>query len=259
MSTERVCDLSCGAMHEFALVLDKAGFDAALVKKIVNSRGNQFAKAMRKSLIEKIEKRETSLAAFREGDSNPDISLMTEVYEKLFGKAPDFSNLVIPHAPDGRSYLAVPVMQELVEYTNGEPKEGVFQARKKLFPCWKYTNDSLDVAIPTDKDERNPANGSYVALMLDSKTPDEDLMNKSANQIAKMNIKTSTHLEYALFSTMYFLKHGCHPDRKTWTLNSGSRGSGGGVPGADWGDDKSNVDWFGVDDRYSYLGSRRVF
>ena len=33
-------------MHEFALVLDKAGFDANLVQKIVNSRGNKQAKAM---------------------------------------------------------------------------------------------------------------------------------------------------------------------------------------------------------------------
>ena len=46
MSTKSVCDMSCGAMHEFALVLDKAGFDADLVQKIVNSRGNKQAKAM---------------------------------------------------------------------------------------------------------------------------------------------------------------------------------------------------------------------
>ena len=46
MSTERVCDMSCGAMHEFALVLDKAGFDADMVQRVVNSRGNKQAKAM---------------------------------------------------------------------------------------------------------------------------------------------------------------------------------------------------------------------
>lgn len=38
--------MSCGAMHEFALVLDKAGFDADLVQRVVNSRGNKQAKAM---------------------------------------------------------------------------------------------------------------------------------------------------------------------------------------------------------------------
>src|SRR3989344_1307137 len=46
MSTKSVCDLSCGAMHEFALVLDKAGFDAEMIQRVVNSRGNKQAKAM---------------------------------------------------------------------------------------------------------------------------------------------------------------------------------------------------------------------
>lgn len=50
MSTKCVCDLSCGAMHEFALVLDKAGFNADLVQNIVNSKGNKLAEAMYSAL-----------------------------------------------------------------------------------------------------------------------------------------------------------------------------------------------------------------
>ncbi len=50
MSAKSVCEMSCGAMHEFALVLDKAGFDADLVHKIVNSKGNKHAKKMYTSL-----------------------------------------------------------------------------------------------------------------------------------------------------------------------------------------------------------------
>ncbi len=46
MSTKRVCDMSCGAMHEFALVLDKAGFNADIVYGVVNSKGNKQAEAM---------------------------------------------------------------------------------------------------------------------------------------------------------------------------------------------------------------------
>lgn len=46
MSARSVCDMSCGQMHEFALVLDKAGFDANLVQKVVSSRGNELAEAM---------------------------------------------------------------------------------------------------------------------------------------------------------------------------------------------------------------------
>ena len=51
MSTKSVCDMSCGSMHKFALVLDKAGFDADLVEKIVNSKGNKHAKMMYATLI----------------------------------------------------------------------------------------------------------------------------------------------------------------------------------------------------------------
>lgn len=46
MSTKSVCGMSCGEMHEFALVLDKAGFNADLVQRIVNSEGNKHAKVM---------------------------------------------------------------------------------------------------------------------------------------------------------------------------------------------------------------------
>ncbi len=254
MSAERVCDLSLGVMHEFALVLDKAGFNADLVKKVVNSRGNKLAKMMYSSLAEKPAVAPTGAQPFT---GNPDKSFAEKLYMKLFGKVPDFSNLFVPHAPDGRQYLAVPVMKEIVEWTNGGPKEGVFQARKKLFPCWKYTDEHLDLVI--EKDERDPTNGSYVVLMLDSETPDEDFLNKSAIQIAEMNIKTSTHLEYALFSAMYFLKHGRHPDSKTWTLNSGSRSRDGYVPYGFWHDGGSGVYWDDIGSRNSYLGPRRVW
>ena len=54
MSTKSVCDMSCGAIHEFALVLDKAGFNADLVQNIVNSRGNEYAKAMYESIINRV-------------------------------------------------------------------------------------------------------------------------------------------------------------------------------------------------------------
>jgi len=46
MSTKSVRGMSCGEMHEFALSLDKAGFDADLVQKIVNSKGNECAENM---------------------------------------------------------------------------------------------------------------------------------------------------------------------------------------------------------------------
>ena len=46
MSAKSVCDMSCGQMHEFAISLDKAGFNADLIQDVVNSRGNKLAEAM---------------------------------------------------------------------------------------------------------------------------------------------------------------------------------------------------------------------
>ncbi|MDP3974992.1 MAG: hypothetical protein Q8P88_01755 [Candidatus Jorgensenbacteria bacterium] len=44
MSTVR--EIGIGKMHEFAICLDKAGFNSDLVQRVVNARGNKLAKAM---------------------------------------------------------------------------------------------------------------------------------------------------------------------------------------------------------------------
>ena len=46
MGAKSVRDMSCGQMHEFALVLDKAGFDAEIIQRVVTSRRNRLAEAM---------------------------------------------------------------------------------------------------------------------------------------------------------------------------------------------------------------------
>lgn len=46
MGTKSVSDMSCGEMYQFALALDKAGFDADLVQEIVNSKNNRRARGM---------------------------------------------------------------------------------------------------------------------------------------------------------------------------------------------------------------------
>jgi hypothetical protein len=48
MSARSVCDISCGQMHELAISLDKAGFNADLVQEIIacRDRDNEKARAM---------------------------------------------------------------------------------------------------------------------------------------------------------------------------------------------------------------------
>ncbi len=176
-----------------------------------------------------------------------------KLYMELFGKVPDITGLVVPKVPDDAEYLAVLVDKELAS-----SKEALFQARKKIFPTRKYDSDSLDVVIPAENDQRNPRDGSYIVLMRDSETPDADLMNRSANNVKSMNLTISTDTEYALFSALFFRKHGYHPDRDTWTLNAGSRGRLGGVPYGLWRDGESEVSWDGAGRRDPRLGARRV-
>ena len=42
----QVREISCGRMHEFAILLDKAGFNSDLIQEIINSKDNKLAKAM---------------------------------------------------------------------------------------------------------------------------------------------------------------------------------------------------------------------
>lgn len=109
MSTKSVCDMSCGSMHEFALVLDKAGFDADLVQKIVNSKGNKHAKMMYATLIEGENTVEQCLKCISDGtnlvipacDGSETLADASDVFKS--GIDPDFKNwgLSKPSKPTG--------------------------------------------------------------------------------------------------------------------------------------------------------------
>jgi len=45
-SEKRVCDVGCGMMHELAICLGKAGFNAGHIQDIVTAKGNKKAEAM---------------------------------------------------------------------------------------------------------------------------------------------------------------------------------------------------------------------
>lgn len=185
------------------------------------------------------------------------LELNGKLYHNLFGKVPDFSGIALPKTEGGGPFLTAIVAKELVEWTGGSPIEGVFHARKKLYPTWKYTGDSLDAVITVN--ERTLGNGTYAFACSESITPDADLMNLSANDITSRKLTTMMALEYLLFETAYFLKHGVHLDPRTWTLLSGSRNRGGRVPLGDWRDGSSNVYWRSPSSCGPSLGSRKVW
>jgi len=122
--------------------------------------------------------------------------------------------------------------------------------------CWKYTDASLDEAVPTN--DRTAKDGSYAIWIRDCQEADEELRSKSANDLSEEGIKGITLCERLLFEIKYHAETGKHLDIKNWTLCSGSRYSDGRVPLVDWDCDKLFVYWCIVSRRNPDLRSRAV-
>jgi hypothetical protein len=125
-----------------------------------------------------------------------------------------------------------------------------------LFPCWKSYNQSLDEAIPTN--DRNPQNGTYAIWMRDRVEADEELVNKSADDLKQEAIAGNTLLERLLLELKYFGETGKHLDINNVTACTGSRNSDGNVPNVYWNDDKLRVNYNTSDNRNPNWRSREV-
>lgn len=120
---------------------------------------------------------------------------------------------------------------------------------KNLFPVWiSYYADLGKVTS-----ERK---GNYTVYFKNVQESDEDLKGLSANDIKEKGMKTITLEERLLLEIVYFKETGNHLDVKNITLCAGSRYSDGGVPGADWRDDKFRVFWYNADHASDNIRSR---
>ena len=156
-----------------------------------------------------------------------------EFYRKNFGI--ELGDVKIPKkSPDQREF------NRLIVVAKGLTNNLAYDACKKNFPCWRYT-DNLDKGVPTS--ERDPKNGTYAIWVRDVVEADEVHKNKSANTIKKENLKTETLLEREIHELVYFEETGKHLDIQNWTLCSGSRGYDGDVPDASWDGGKFRVSW----------------
>ena len=179
-----------------------------------------------------------------------------KVYEKLFGKVPNFSGLAIPAKPENLGPMRlIVVAKEIVDWTGNRPLQGTQNALKKHFKCYQYTDD-LDESVLVNA--RDPRKGTYALWVKDIREADEENANKSANDLARDNHLGITILERQLLEMDYFEEHGEHMDLNNVTLCSGSRFRDGRVVGADWGDVGFSVRWYYPSDRDSYLRSRSV-
>ena len=165
-------------------------------------------------------------------------------YKEHFGMNVDFSGVVIPDHQEGFDRILI--------IAKGLTINQVIEACRKHFKVWTYTED-LDKAVT--KNDRSPAEASYAIRIRDRVEADEELKNKSANQLAEEDINGITLLERLVLELFYFIETGNNLDIDKITLCSGSRDSGGHVPNVYWDDVGLDVGWCGPshvnDDRRS--------
>ena len=135
------------------------------------------------------------------------------------------------------------------------PNMVVAALRKLGVNVYTYVDD-LDKSVPTN--DRDPKKGSYRVRFKTNIEADSELANKSASDLKEEKIQGITLLERLLLELAYFLATGKHLDIENVTLCSGSRYSGGFVPGVRWfADDRElYVGWSSPQPRYSDLRAR---
>ena len=170
-----------------------------------------------------------------------------QFYHDLFGLEIDLLGLSVPAKKKG--------FDRLVIVAQGMTLQRLYDNCVKLCPCWKWTDDDLDKIVQS---ERTAKDGTYAVWFRDVVEADEELKNLSANDLKEKGIPGITLEERLLMELKYFKETGNHLDIKSWTLCSGSRGSGGGVPRVGWIWGRLGVGWYHPDGAGDGLRSRRA-
>ena len=168
------------------------------------------------------------------------------LYRQEFGIEIDISKIRIPKR--------VPGFNRLIVVAQGLTPEKIVSVLKGHMTVWKYA-DNLDT-VKSDRKTDQP----YAIWIRDRQEADEELKNKSANQLQQEGVNCITLEERLLYHLKYFLETGKHLDEKNWTLCAGSRDPDGGVPEVVWGPGGGvvGVGWCGPSVADSGLRARSV-
>lgn len=170
-------------------------------------------------------------------------------YRVHFGLELSFASLQIPERREG--------FDRLIVVAQGVTIQQVFDKCAEKFGAWKYTDQNLDEAVPTN--DRDASHGSYAIWVRDVVEADEQWKNKSANALSHIGVKGETLLERLLHELKYYLETGEHLDIVNVTLCYGSRHSVGRVPRVDWHDSgRLGVRWYDPGDEGDDLRCREV-
>ena len=167
-------------------------------------------------------------------------------YKNNFNLDADFSGMEIPGKKKG--------FDRLIVVAQGLTLNQVFDACRKHFPCYRYTDD-LDTAVPTN--DRTPT-VAYAIWVRERVEADKEHKNRSADDLKDAEVTGITLLERMLFELKYFLETGKHLDIENVTLCAGSRCSGGDVPYACWDDGGFYIGWYCAISAFPNLRCREV-
>lgn len=178
-------------------------------------------------------------------------------YRDVFGEEVDFSGLRVPERRDG--------FDRLIVVAKGMSPERVFQKCQEHFMCWKYTGQQgLDEVVfdvgGVDRKYRRSDHESHAIWVRDRAEVDQELKNRSANDLATAKIPGITLEARELYELKYFRETGKHLDIRNWTLCTGSRRVDGCVPSVYWYgiSDKMSVYWYFPDGADGSLRSREA-
>lgn len=169
-------------------------------------------------------------------------------YREEFSMDCTFEGIEIPVQPAGFGRLII-IAPDITT-------EGVYRQCARRFSCWKCTDDSLNVAVPTN--DRDNGRKGYAIWVRERVEADEKHKDKSADDLKEAGIKGMTLLERLVYELKFFKETGNHLDVDNVTLCSGSRYSDGDVPDVDWYDDELRVDWYFPDFADDALRAREV-
>ncbi len=129
---------------------------------------------------------------------------------------------------------------------------------KKDFEVWRWTDDDLDVLTKGRHVRDAFAHGPYAIWFRDRVEADEELKNKSYNDLIQLGISGITLPERIRLERWFFWKTKNHLDIKNITLCSGSRYSVGFVPYVHWCGSGLWVGWCGPGVASGNLRAREV-
>ncbi len=168
-----------------------------------------------------------------------------------------YKTLGMKFEPSNLACIPDPLFWEVYVMKGVTPNKVVTAFRELGVNVYTYTDD-LGANVPIN--DRDPKNGSYCVRFKKTIEADPELANKSAENLEAEKILGITLLERLLLELGYFLATGEHLDVENVTLCSGSRSSGGIVPGVSWSADdrRLSVYWFGSRSAYGNLRARAV-